>query len=238
VFSERLETLRWLHDQLQRDLHLRDQQITLMHGQLPDTAQQEIVERFGRVDRYGQAQEPQILSLFPATPMERIRGYVCILEILPQQDEQATLNLGDSAAFLNVNDPDNEVEQVSDFMASGLTPVQVAATWEAQRANAQTNEDDGLLQFFGGGTAATSSEKPLLPRSHGHIDDRRGTFKGDYHFAIAALTQLAPARDRLQWKTNEAAQSLAMQERLLQLPQEVRSHNSRYTWCADPARLK
>ena len=50
VFSERLETLRWLHGQLQRDLHLRDQQITLMHGQLPDTAQQEIVERFGLLE--------------------------------------------------------------------------------------------------------------------------------------------------------------------------------------------
>jgi SNF2 family DNA or RNA helicase len=108
VFSERLETLRWLHDQLQHDLRLHDQQITLMHGQLPDTEQQEIVERFGRredplrlllcsdvasegpnlhyfchrlihfdlpwslmvfqqrngrVDRYCQAQEPQILYL-------------------------------------------------------------------------------------------------------------------------------------------------------------------------------
>ncbi|HEX9867241.1 MAG TPA: hypothetical protein VGC99_01380 [Candidatus Tectomicrobia bacterium] len=32
LFSERLETLRWLHGQLQRDLRLHDQQITLMHG--------------------------------------------------------------------------------------------------------------------------------------------------------------------------------------------------------------
>ena len=106
VFSERLETLRWLHGQLQHDLRLRAQQITIMHGQLSDTEQQDIVERFGRredplrvllcsdvaseglnlhyfchrlihfdlpwslmvfqqrngrVDRYGQAQEPQIL---------------------------------------------------------------------------------------------------------------------------------------------------------------------------------
>jgi superfamily II DNA/RNA helicase len=132
VFSERLETLRWLHGQLQRDLHLRDQQVTLMNGQLPDTAQQEIVERFGRledplrlllcsdvaseglnlhyfchrlihfdlpwslmvfqqrngrVDRYGQAQEPQILYLFTETQVEKIRGDLRILEILQQKDE-------------------------------------------------------------------------------------------------------------------------------------------------------
>jgi len=50
VFSERLETLRWLHAQFKRDLHLRDQQITIMHGQLSDTEQQDIVERFGRLE--------------------------------------------------------------------------------------------------------------------------------------------------------------------------------------------
>jgi superfamily II DNA/RNA helicase len=132
VFSERIETLRWLHGQLQRDLRLHDRQITLMHGQLPDTAQQEIVERFGRledplrlllcsdvaseglnlqyfchrlvhfdlpwslmvfqqrngrVDRYGQTQEPQIVYLFTATQVEKIRGDLRILEILQQKDE-------------------------------------------------------------------------------------------------------------------------------------------------------
>jgi superfamily II DNA or RNA helicase len=209
VFSERLETLRWLHDQLQRDLHLRDQQITLMHGQLPDTAQQEIVERFGRVDRYGQAQEPQILSLFTETQVEKIRSDLRILEILQQKDERATWNLGDPAAFLNVYDPDKEVEKVSEFMASGMTSAQVSATLDAQQADAQANEGDWLLQLFGGGTAAALLETPLGPQSRDHIDEWPGLFKGEYHFATAALAQLAPARDWLQWTTNEAEQGLA-----------------------------
>jgi superfamily II DNA or RNA helicase len=289
VFSERLETLRWLHGQLQRDLRLHDQQITLMHGQLPDTAQQEIVERFGRredplrlllcsdvaseglnlhyfchrlihfdlpwslmvfqqrngrVDRYGQAQEPQILYLFTATQVETIRGDLRILEILQQKDEQATLNLGDPAAFLNVYDPDREVEKVSDFMASGMTPAQVSATLDAQQANAQANEGDWLLQLFGGGTAAAPVEKPLVPQGCDHIEETPGLFKGEYHFTTAALAQLAPARDWLQWTPNEAAQGLAitappdLQERLQQLPREVRSSDNRYELCADPARLK
>ena len=289
VFSERLETLRWLHGQLQRDLRLHDQQITIMHGQLPDTAQQEIVERFGRredplrlllcsdvaseglnlhyfchrlvhfdlpwslmvfqqrngrIDRYGQAQEPQILYLFTATQVEKILGDLRILEILEQKDEQATLNLGDPAAFLNVYDPDKEVEKVSDFMASGMTPAQVSATLEAQQANAQANEGDWLLQLFGGGTAAVPIENPLAVQSRDHIEDWPGLFKSEYHFATAALTQLAPARDWLQWTTKEAAQGLAitappdLQERLQQLPREVRSSDHRYELCADPARLK
>jgi superfamily II DNA/RNA helicase len=289
VFSERLETLRWLHGQLQHDLHLRDQQITLMHGQLPDTAQQEIVERFGRledplrlllcsdvaseglnlhyfchrlihfdlpwslmvfqqrngrVDRYGQPQEPQILYLFTETQVEKIRGDMRILEILQQKDEQATLNLGDPAAFLNVYDPDKEVEKVSDFMASGLTSAQVSATLDAQQANAQANEGDWLLQLFGGGTAAASSEQPLATQGRDHIEAWPSLFKGEYHFATAALTQIAPARDWLQWTTNEVEQGLAitappdLQERLQQLPREVRSSDNRYELCADPARLK
>jgi hypothetical protein len=48
IFSERLETLRWPYGQLRCDRRLLDQQISLMHRQLPDTEPSEIVERFGR----------------------------------------------------------------------------------------------------------------------------------------------------------------------------------------------
>jgi superfamily II DNA or RNA helicase len=289
VFSERLATLRWLQAQLQQDLRLRDPQIALMHGQLSDTEQQEIVERFGRledplrvllcsdvaseglnlhyfchrlihfdlpwslmvfqqrngrIDRYGQAQEPQILYLFTATQVEKIRGDLRILEILQQKDEQANLNLGDPASFLNVYDPDKEVQKVSEFMASGMTPEQVAATLDAQQANPQANEGDWLLQLFGGGVAVPAPSLPLPSQNSDHIAAWPGLFKGEYDFARAALTQLAPARDWLQWSTNDAEQGLAvtappdLQERLRQLPREVRSSNDRYELCADPARVK
>ena len=114
------------------------------------------------------------------------------------------MNLGDPAAFLNVYDPDKEAEKVSEFMASGMTSAQVSATLEAQQANAQANEGDWLLQLFGGGTAAAPLEKLLAPQSRDHINEWPGLFKGEYHFATAALAQLAPARDWLQWTTNEA----------------------------------
>jgi superfamily II DNA/RNA helicase len=197
-----------------------------MHGQLSDTEQQDIVERFGRredplrvllcsdvaseglnlhyfchrlihfdlpwslmvfqqrngrVDRYGQAQEPQILYLFTATQVEKIRGDLRILEILQQKDEQANLNLGDPASFLNVYDPDKEVEKVSEFMANGMTPVQVSATLDAQQANAQANEGDWLLQLFGGGAAAAPvTAQPLAPQSSDYIEAWPGLFKDEY----------------------------------------------------------
>jgi hypothetical protein len=98
--------------------------------------------------------------------------------------------------------------------------------------------------LFGGGAAAVPLEKTLAVQSRDHIEEWPGLFKGDYHFATAALTELAPARDWLQWTTNEAEQGLAitaspdLQERLQQLPREVRSSDNRYELCADPARLK
>lgn len=46
VFAERVATLGWLREQLQRDLKLKDDQIGVLHGGLTDVEQQEIVESF------------------------------------------------------------------------------------------------------------------------------------------------------------------------------------------------
>ena len=50
IFSERIETLHWLQKQLAKDLKLKDKQLDILHGGMPDTEQQEMVERFGRQD--------------------------------------------------------------------------------------------------------------------------------------------------------------------------------------------
>ena len=48
IFSERIETLNWLHSQLQGDLKLKDDAIRILHGGMGDIEQQEIVEDFGK----------------------------------------------------------------------------------------------------------------------------------------------------------------------------------------------
>jgi superfamily II DNA or RNA helicase len=50
IFSERIETLRWLREHLTTDFKLKPNQIEVLHGQMADTEQQELVERFGRLD--------------------------------------------------------------------------------------------------------------------------------------------------------------------------------------------
>ncbi|TCP15944.1 DEAD/DEAH box helicase [Simplicispira metamorpha] len=50
IFSERIETLRWLENQLSQDLKLKPNQVAMLHGQMSDTEQQTLVDRFGRLD--------------------------------------------------------------------------------------------------------------------------------------------------------------------------------------------
>lgn len=53
VFTERIETLHWLHERLARDLKpkLRDNQIEILHGGMSDIDQQRVVEDFGNAKR-------------------------------------------------------------------------------------------------------------------------------------------------------------------------------------------
>ncbi|MEO1827888.1 MAG: DEAD/DEAH box helicase [Pseudomonas sp.] len=48
IFSERIETLNWLHGQLQQDIGLKDDAVRILHGGMSDIEQQEIVEAFGK----------------------------------------------------------------------------------------------------------------------------------------------------------------------------------------------
>lgn len=48
IFTERIETLKFLHENLLKDLNLKDNQVEMLHGGLPDVDQQRIVEDFGK----------------------------------------------------------------------------------------------------------------------------------------------------------------------------------------------
>ena len=50
MFSERIETLRWLQGELPKALGMKPAQFELLHGGMTDTEQQNLVDRFGRKD--------------------------------------------------------------------------------------------------------------------------------------------------------------------------------------------
>lgn len=282
IFSERIETLRWLQEQLAVDLKMKPNQLAVLHGQMADTEQQELVDRFGRlddpirvllcsdvaseglnlhyfchrlvhfdlpwslmvfqqrngrVDRYGQKHQPQIVYLFTEATTDKIKGDLRILEILAAKDEQAALNLGDPSAFLNVFDPDKEVEKVADFMAQGMSPEQVETKLDTAATEEDDNEGDYLLSLFGG------DEAPAPVSSTAQIDEPTSLFDSDYHYTKTALTQLNQVDTLCQWTAHDAEQIIALtaprdlQERLKQLPREVQADNDLYSLCASPARM-
>lgn len=285
IFSERIETLGWLQAQLKADLRLKDKQIEVLHGTMADTEQQQLVDRFGRlddplrvlvcsdvaseglnlhyfchrlihfdlpwslmvfqqrngrVDRYGQKHQPQIVYLFTETQVDRIRGDLRILEILSVKDEQANVNLGDPASFLNVYDPDKEADKVSGFMADHLSAEQVSATLDQAQQDETDNEGDWLLNLFQAGDDAA----PAKPASSlTHIQAPVSLFANDYAYAKTALTQLSQPEPIAQWTPDDEHQTIAitapldLQERLKQLPREVQTANDRYVLTANSERM-
>ena len=201
-------------------------------------------QRNGRVDRYGQKHQPQIVYLFTETVNERVKGDWRILEILKKKDEQANFNLGDPSAFLNVYDPDKEAEKVSLFMADGLTPEQVETALDQTAARLEDNEGDFLMQLFGGGASEPSAAQPAPAYSSlDHIEDPASLFAGNFHYAKTALTQLNQGQMLCQWATSDPDRIITLtaprdlQERLRQLPREVQADNDHYSLCADPERV-
>lgn len=51
IFTERIETLRWLEQHLPKDLKLRKGEVEILHGTMSDVEQQRVVEDFGNEDR-------------------------------------------------------------------------------------------------------------------------------------------------------------------------------------------
>jgi hypothetical protein len=217
-------------------------------------------QRNGRVDRYGQKHQPKIVYLFTESANDKIRGDLRILEILEKKDEQATSNLGDPSAFLNVFDADKEAEKVAAFMADGLTPDQVETTLDATAGSDDDNEADAMMKLFGAswlGNAepADYNAKPLKLASSGtgttsntgnslsHITEPASLFKSDYQYANLALKQINLPETLCQWAPHDAEQIIAitapadLQDRLRQLPREAQAANDHYSLCADPARM-
>ncbi|MEE4359124.1 MAG: DEAD/DEAH box helicase [Desulfococcaceae bacterium] len=48
IFTERIETLKFLHEHLSADLKLKDKQVEILHGGMSDIEQQRVVEEFGK----------------------------------------------------------------------------------------------------------------------------------------------------------------------------------------------
>jgi len=109
-------------------------------------------QRNGRIDRYGQTQQPQIRYLLSCSRSEGMGDAEKVLRLLKRKDEQAQQNIGDPAVFLGVYDAVGEEEAISQAFESGT----VEALEERMDANAkpyleQSSGDSLFEELFGSG---------------------------------------------------------------------------------------
>lgn len=98
-------------------------------------------QRNGRVDRYGQEQEPEIYYMQTSSMDEEFKGDNRILDILIKKDDQAAKNIGDPSAFMNVY----SIEKEEEIVANAMETKKDAETFEKEL---DANIEDSEFDFF------------------------------------------------------------------------------------------
>ena len=160
----------------------------LIHFDLP-WALLTFQQRNGRIDRYGQEQQPQVWYLVAQPEQPKIRGDLRVLEKLIEKDEAAGDNIGDPSAFLGTNDELEQEDIVAAAIENGISAEVFSAEMDA-RAIANDNEGDdpyaSLEAFFG-----MAQDEPAIGSSPAPRGEGRPTLFADtFAFSIAAFSRL------------------------------------------------
>ncbi len=225
IFTERIETMRFLSQHLAEDLRIPADAIQELYGGMSDREQQDIVENFGRdespirimvasdvaseginlhylchrlihfdipwslmvfqqrngrIDRYGQSENPDIRYLMTESRNARINGDMRILEILIHKEEQAVKNIGDPAALMKVYDVTEEEARTAQAIESGMGAAAFDKKYSIEEA-----EFDPLALLLAG------AESPVKQNSFKAIVDEHTLFFDlDYlNTALKCFTQ-------------------------------------------------
>ena len=104
-------------------------------------------QRNGRIDRYGQPQQPQIRYLLTASRSEGMGDTEKILRVLIRKDDQAQKNIGDPSVFLRVFDPAAEEMEIEKAVEAGdSSGLEARMDANAERYLKETS-DDALFNF-------------------------------------------------------------------------------------------
>jgi superfamily II DNA or RNA helicase len=221
IFTERIETMRFLAAQLRKDLRLPGTAVSEMYGGMSDAEQQQIVEDFGReespirilvasdvaseginlhylchrlihfdipwslmvfqqrngrIDRYGQREQPDIRYFLINSNNPDIHGDTRILKILISKEEQAYKNIGDPALLMGLFN----VESEELFTAAAIESNTDATAFEQNIDNANEEFDPFELLMSG---SADSHSQPTV-----HHDE---TLFRDIDYLKTAVTYFA-----------------------------------------------
>lgn len=180
-------------------------------------------QRNGRIDRYGQSQQPQIRYLLTESSHPKVRGDQRILEVLVEKDEQAGKNIGDPSEFLGLFDQQAEEERVAQEMEKDDSGFDLAAAFSAMMDEGLSEATNPLANFV-----PETSAEPLgnsvsaLPR----------VFSNGLEYAQAALRWFGERGERLDAGIENDTFWLTapddLKARLVQLPREARPEHDHF----------
>jgi superfamily II DNA or RNA helicase len=260
IFTERIETLHFLKENLLRDLKpaLQEKNIAILHGSMSDVEQQAVVEDFGnadtplriliasdvaseginlhyqshrmihfdlpwslmvfqqrngRIDRYGQEREPQIVYLITDSNNPKIKGDTRILELLAHKDDMASKNIGDPSALMGVYDIDLEEEKTAAAIEAGMS----AEEFEKTVLKDEDAADIDMLALLMGDESSDAGED-----SDEVTAELPSLFPDDYTYSKEAL-EFIKSRQPLQVSCDDQAQHIN-----LHTPTELRQRLKKY----------
>ena len=116
-------------------------------------------QRNGRIDRYGQPQQPQIRYLLTRSRSEGMGDAEKILRVLIRKDDQAQKNIGDPSVFLRVFDAQSEEEEIGKALeAGGAEALEQRMDANAQPYLEQSGELNLFEEMFGAGSGGSDDD--------------------------------------------------------------------------------
>jgi len=172
-------------------------------------------QRNGRVDRYGQEQEPEIYYMQTSSSDEDFKGDNRILDILIKKDDQAAKNIGDPSAFMNVY----SIEKEEEIVANAIEAKKDAETFEKEL---DANIEDSEFDFFAV-LNESMEEKPKATTVE--FGTSLSLYEDDLSYTTNALKFLQIPQDLVKYEDDRielfASEFYDLKYRFRMLPSEV-----------------
>ena len=140
-------------------------------------------QRNGRVDRYGQQEQPHLYYLQTHSAHPRIQGDQRILEILIGKDRQVQENIGDPSEFTGIASAEEEVEHIAQAIEGGTTPEEFSQNFG--QLDPSDLDDPFLRTLLGGLPQGESVEETVTTEQL--TTENSSLFANDYQWARAAF---------------------------------------------------
>ncbi|MDB4801695.1 DEAD/DEAH box helicase, partial [Akkermansiaceae bacterium] len=158
-------------------INLHHQSHRLIHFDIPWSLLT-FQQRNGRIDRYGQSEQPEIYYLLAESSHEQIRGDQRILELLIEKDDEVQLNIGDPSEFTGLHTAEEEETAIAQAIESDESDPE-AALEKTFASSAAT--DDWFDSFY----TKSSSETPPVESATtvSATVESPSLYQTDYHWA-------------------------------------------------------